>query len=700
MIPSLVFLWAFLSALTHAEVTKYSSYGQEGQTFYACAYSLARLATLCSKKGYSCYCTSEIGIATLSGCLAYDHHNTTSTFKYWIKYCDEYFTPLNMSQIEDGYQYYLESAVSASDIPGFNKSVPVTVPLKINEKNTKLYEEAYKVFLGNYDNSLYYGAGCLGYWALVILLAMVANWSVHLFPGIKRSFDGPISRAWRKYITLPALMRRKRSESQKFLFVLDFIVPSRIESITMILFFGLCVGCCAAEIYYVKNDPIFSSPRQAISRYVADRTGIMCTIITPLLVLLGGRNNFIQFLTRWKFSTVLVFHRWISRMMVMMAFIHAISYSWLFIYRGDYAEEMAENYLVWGVVAVSCGVLLTIQSLLFLRRRWYEVFLVVHILLAVFFIVGLWYHVWELGYAQFVYPCFAIWGFDRLVRVLRIAIFGTPEATVSLVAEETITVSIKKPNHWKAIPGGHAWIHFTGGYFFWQSHPFTFVSKEDGTLMFYCKVKGGATKSLARKLAKSPGKTLNMKILVEGPYGETKPLKAHSNLLFVAGGSGIPGIYCEAAHFAKRGADNNQSVKLVWIIRELKSLSWFWTELQALRETKTQTTIYVTQPDSVQGSNELFPLLSYNDSEKGDEKSLEFSLFEKIQAEMPHITFIGGRPNIENMVKAEIAESAHSVAVISCGHPAMVDEVRYNVVKQVDLSKKRVDFYDALEVWA
>lgn len=695
-----VFQLAILSAVALAKVSKYTRYGDGGIYYYACAYELRREATICKKKGYACYCSSEIGIASFAGCLAQSGKDTTELYDYWMDYCQKYYTPTNLTAIEKGYEYYKESALYTSEMTNFNKSVPITVPLKIREKNYKIITDTYKVFLGNFDHSLFYGAGCMGFWALVILIATVVNWTTYLFPQVFRMFDGPISRAWRKYVTLPALMRRKRSESQSFLFVFDFLVPSRLETVTMILFLGLCIGSCAAEIYITHGQYLFKSEQVALTRFISDRTGIICTILTPLLVLLGGRNNFVQFLTRWKFSTVLMYHRWIARVVVLMAFIHGVGYSVIFVINGKYAAEMAENYLIWGVVAVTCGCLILGQGLLFLRRRWYETFLVIHILLAVFFIVGLWYHVWELGYAQFVYPCFAVWGFDRLVRLVRIAMFGTPDATVSLVADETITVTIKRPSYWKVIPGGHAWIHFGKGYFFWQSHPFTLVETDDNNIKFYCKVKGGVTKSIAKKLSKVPGKTMTMKVGVEGPYGETKSVKGHSNLVFLAGGSGIPGLYCEATHFAKKGAASNQVVKLVWIIREFKSLAWFWSELQALKDTKIQTTIYVTRYDSDCGSEDLLPFLSCNESDKAEKNSTQDSILEEIEAQFPHITFIAGRPAIEELVKSEIAEAAHSVAFVSCGHPAMVDEVRYNVVKQVDQSKKRVDFYDALEVWA
>ena len=36
-------------------------------------------------------------------------------------------------------------------------------------------------YLVNWDNTFYYGAGILGYWALVILIAAISNWTRALF---------------------------------------------------------------------------------------------------------------------------------------------------------------------------------------------------------------------------------------------------------------------------------------------------------------------------------------------------------------------------------------------------------------------------------------------------------------------------------------------------------------------------------------
>ena len=71
-----------------------------------------------------------------------------------------------------------------------------------------------------------------------------------------------------------------------------------------------------------------------------------------------------------------------------------------------------------------------------------------------------------------------------------------------------------------------------------------------------------------------------------------------------------------------------------------------------------------------------------------------------VKSRFSHITFKEGRPSIEDIVDLEIKESNGSVAFVACGHPAMVDETRYFCSRNVDNpQKKRVDFYEQVQVW-
>lgn len=707
-------LFLFALALAYEKLTLYD----ENQfQVYGCGVYIKGVAKFCKNStsyyGSDCYCKNDNSLATLLGCIDAVGKTNPDTYNYISKYCMELaMANVSYSHLEAAFESYKKDAKAPGEIDGFNKTKIVNVPIKVNATAAiGAYEEQY-VFLGNFNRSLYYGSAALGYWGVVFLIATVSNWGLRMFPGIRTLLvmNGKAARLWRKYITLPALAVRKKNDHQP-LGMFSFLIPSRMESMIITGFFFFVLGCCSGQIHRVPG-AISSVPSTMFNRVIADRLGIMATVMFPLFILLGGRNNFLQWLTGWKFSVFITYHRWIARMAVLMILVHAILYTKIFTEGGYYPKSVKKTYFIFGIVALTSGSLICFQGLLLLRRWWYEVFLVIHILLAVGWTIGSYYHLEEFGYLPFVFAAIGVWAFDRAVRLGRIVVFGFPKATVSLIADETLRVVVPKPAHWKSVPGGHSWLFFGKSWFFWQSHPFTFVETTDnGNIVFLCKVKTGVTKKVGKLLASVPGKTTTMRVAVEGPYGEPSPVKGHSSAVFVAGGNGIPGIYSEICDLAQKSKDNTKQVlKLYWIIRETKSLAWMFQELEELAATKIQTTIFITRPDT-SGMHELGQLLSKTNSSASEEEEKEVKeklvdvhefgdLVAELRSHFPHITVSCGRPQIGEIVDHEIDECESSAAFVSCGHPAMVDELRHVVVSRIDHTPKRIDFYEQLQIWA
>ena len=715
----------------------YTHYGLAGRIASSCSGAVSATATFCdptSPYAYTCYCIDPNALAMIAGCYHILDKMSPEFVSKLSEKCEISGLSISFDQFEAAYDNYTSLAKDPADIKDFNATIPIDIPVKLNSTLVKLYVEAYDQFLGNYDDSLYYGSGVLGYWAFVFLVATIVNWSKIIFPGLVGKFTGPISNKWRKHITLPAAASKNKTNEKPFLKVFDFLVPSRLETLILVGFVAVTIACCSANIRSVENDPVFATRRLAIVRYVADRTGIVVSVNMPLLILFAGRNNFLQWLTRWNFATFIAYHRWVARVIFILVVIHAACFTTSFCIYGYYAADMKETYLIWGTLATVAGGIIMVQGMLYLRRKWYEMFLIIHIIMAALFIGGAWIHVDELGYVWFYYATVAVWVFDRLVRIGRLVVFGCPKSEVILLADETLKVIVPKPSYWKSVPGGHAFIHFMRPSCFWQSHPFTFTSSEDqDKIVLYCKVKGGVTHGLYQYLATHPGRTTQIRVALEGPYGESTAAKRYDSAVFVAGGNGIPGIYSEIHDLAIRSKSNiKQSLKLVWVVREYRSLYWFYEEMLALKGTKINTTIYITKPEShayVEEFNNRIPLITnesdsdadiavekkhekiednYSFKEKdssGDSSSEEpvdkNRIIEIVKSELSHVTFKEGRPSMEEMVLQEIDESNGSVAFVTCGHPVMVDDLRHSVVKNLDNSKgKRVEFFEQLQVWA
>ncbi|KAG8202661.1 CFL1, partial [Candida africana] len=699
--------WVFFATSVKAgKNAKFQLYG-DITYFYTCNLQISLSVSYCATPyNATCLCANKNALATYAGCLAFDNRNTTTAVNYMMNYCEENGNvTVEKDWYEKSYQYFLSNAKTEKEIPNFNKTIPIDVPFKLDEAEMKLYERAYKQFLGNYDDSLYYGAGILGYWLLIMCIGAIVNWGKVMFPGLTKKLTSKPINLWRQYVSMPATFRKKKAEELRIFKFFDSLIPSRFESIVIFLFYIVVLMIHAMNMHYVDGDPVFENNKyNSQARNVADRTGITGTIMMPLVFLFSSRNNFLQWLTGWNYSTFVTYHRHIARVMFILIALHSILFTVLL---RDDMSEFSETYMIWGVLATVSGGIILFQAMLFFRRRWYEIFLLIHILFAALYVAGTWIHVDELGYVWFVYPAVAVWCADRVVRIARLVIFGFPKARVSLLADDTIKVEIPKPSYWKTIPGGHAFIHFLKPTYFWQSHPFTFVeSPADTHIILYCKVKGGITHSLYQLLVRSPGQAITMRVGVEGPYGEPTPARYADTAVFIAGGNGIPGIYSEVMDMARRMPNETKNaMKLYWIIRDYKSLEWFNNELTLLGNTNIETTIYVTKPDL---SNLLTGDGSDDTSSKKESDSQDMNLESKeslqgvdlVKSRFSHITFKEGRPSIEDIVDLEIKESNGSVAFVACGHPAMVDETRYFCSRNVDNpQKKRVDFYEQVQVW-
>ncbi|KAI5964806.1 uncharacterized protein KGF55_001876 [Candida pseudojiufengensis] len=724
-------LYCLLLTVVNGEKLEKYNNGLTSRFIYACYYQAVGEVSFCPPTEKTCMCTNKNSLATVAGCL-YGINKTASKYTdYLTEVCSYYKVVVPSNWYEESIGYYLSDAKSADQIENFNMSVPIDTPFILNKTRTEIIQSSYTRFYNNYGYSVDYAAGMLGYWLLVLLLGAFTNWFKVMFPSTTKKMTHPIINWWRTYISMPATFGKKRAQEQNFLKYFDYLIPSRFESIVIFLFYCVTVLVNALNLKVPNSDYLEETKYMGEIRYVADRTGIIATVMMPLVFLFAGRNNFLQWIVGWNYSTFMTYHRHTARVMFALVVIHAVTFTIVFV--PYYAESVKDNYFIWGIVATVCGGIMMFQAMLYLRRRWYEIFLILHIVLAAFWVIGTWYHVVELGFIWVVYPTIGVWALDRVIRFGRLIVFGFPLAEVTLLSDETLKVVVPKPTYWKSIPGGHAFIHFLKPAYFYQSHPFTFTDSVDqgNSIILYAKVKGGITRNLYKSLAQQPGRTCKIRVGVEGPYGESTAAKYADTAVFIAGGNGIPGIYSEAVDVAVNSKDGSNRVKLTWIVREWRSLYWFYEELLSLKNTKIDTTIYVTQPNShifMDEFNNRFTglerlsidkaedseglSLEKDDSLKEFTKSEETSCDEKtnldpshiintIKSELSHIRFKEGRPCIETLIPEEIHESNGSAAFVTCGHPIMVDEIRYYCSKNVsNKERKRVEFYEQVQVWA
>jgi len=692
---------ALLAATVLADDDGVKLYSKDELTVGACQVIFKKNVIFFKKdKAGFCNVKNQPALGTMAMCLNVMPHK--HAIDYFI---EDVCAPFNLTHeaFWASYENATKFAVkNLTAVPGFNITKPFYYPVAFKNKTLK---GAYDSQIGryfNYNRANIYSWILLGYWFLLVAVAGVCRLTSHMAPKLAQSFNGKASNLYRKYITMPALIGRKKTEHLRFFKVFEAVVPGRIETIYIFVWFVLCVIFNTIDYKHDSPNSIWKVEAAEIGRKIADRTGIMALYFIPQLILFAGRNNFLQWISGWSFARFNVVHHWYGRTTFILMLLHAVgmTYNGKNIGAGKYDARNAKPYVRWGYVATIACAIMCVHSLSALRKRNYEGFLLFHNIMGVIVIAGTWIHVADDAFQTTMYAATAVWAFDKTIRLVRLAWFGVRTAEVQLIAGETLKVKVPRPSHWKPFPMAHAFIYFFRPSCFWQSHPFTIVDSavEDNTITFYIKVKGGMTHGLYQYLSTQPEQKALIKCSVEGPYGTKQPLQHYSTVAFLSGGNGIPGLYAGALNLTKKST--NQKLKLYWIIRHWKSVEWFYEELQRLQSTSVQPIVYVTDYNTPleQCFIEKFEESDASSEEKKSTEETTTDHVARLKSKLSFVDFRAGRPNVESLIKEEIAESSGSIAFVACGHNSFVDESRKVIVENLP-EGKRVDFYDQMQTW-
>lgn len=699
----------------------------------ACTALIAKNALYFEETDEAGFCNvkNQPALGTMAHCLR-QLPNSKGVDRFLVN-CEPF--SLTLSQFDAAFDNATGFLVAnTTEDPSFNLTKVYDKPVKLAPiKVVGAYDSEVGRFI-NFNYSTWFGTALVAYWFAIVLVAGLYRVVWRLFPGSVKLFNGRYSNWVRRHVTLAPLGRLRHAQTGSFS-VFSWVIPTRMETLVFFGWFIMAVLFMALD--YTHDSPNLFWPVELteIGRKIGDRSGVMALFLMPTVILFAGRNNFLQWVSGWSFGRFLVLHRWVARTLFVFCLLHGVGMTYNGKGAGNYWARNGREYVRWGYAALVAASVLVVHSLVGLRRRNYELFLAFHIALSVIFVVGIWRHAGsaDQGYIQWLYASVAIWAFDRVVRVARLAAFGVQRAHVRLLANDTLKVTVPRPAYWRPYPGAHAFIHFLRPTCFWQSHPFTIVDlqTEENTLVFYLKVKGGMTHGLYRYLSKQMDNSAPIKVMVEGPYGNRIPLRHYSSLVLIAGGTGIPGLYAEALDILRTDVD--QRIKLYWIVRHYQSIEWFYEELQALRNTRVEPIVYVTQAhlglgapigvlkeDSKEGSilsespnkgepdnlektvsNNLEKTVSLEKIDNSDsklEKTDSIDHVRLLQAQLGHVEFREGRPDIQAVVQHEIAEAGASIGFVTCAHHLVVDDARLAVRSNL-VDGKRVELFEKLQMW-
>ncbi|KAF2841328.1 hypothetical protein M501DRAFT_989858 [Patellaria atrata CBS 101060] len=447
--------------------------------------------------------------------------------------------------------------------------------------------------------------------------------------------------------------------------------PTVGQALYIVMFFILNLILGAVNYDSTQPHPWYFPPKEELLAYIGYRTGHIGYALLPLLILFSGRNNFLLWITDWSHSTYLLLHRWVARIFAIHAIVHSITLLITYTGTGSYPTESTQPYWLWGIVATVLTCAMLVFSHLYFRRLAYEAFLILHILMAVFVIAGCWYHVilkWGYNfYDNWLFAACAVWFFDRLVRVLRIAKNGVRRAIVTDVGEHHVRIDVPDVR-WASMPGHVAYVYFPSLNPLrpWENHPFSLNSTalfRDYKHVSHTPASGSSAHShspsrsrpshdleksnptvsqaVVRANSTETQGTAGVTFVVKKNTGLTRLLKSHARLLtlldgpyphnpstgimqcdrvvLIAGGIGITGLLAwTRAH---------PNVRLAWSVKA--------------------------------GSEALV-------AEMGG------ALGDLVDKEVR----VGERVDVEGVLRAEAQRGYKKVGVVVCGPPGMCDDVR------------------------
>ncbi|TFY64102.1 hypothetical protein EVJ58_g2857 [Rhodofomes roseus] len=378
-------------------------------------------------------------------------------------------------------------------------------------------------------------------------------------------------------------------------------------------------GYLAAIMYSTFFDVnLFTSPT---------RLGFVAVSQMPVIYVLGTKNNVLGTLIGQGYEKLNFLHRFVGRLVVLSVNLHALAYFAKWSQEpGGIAPNM-EPKIIWGCVALGCMDVLWLFSISAVRQTYYNLFYVSHVVAAIAVLVATFYHMpWDMPY---VYISTAVYGFDRLLRIVQTRIVTAQLHAIPELGATCIQIPSVNAG-WRAGQHVRMRVFSTGmGVLGWtESHPFTIAShaSEEG-LVLMIKKAGDWTTSLydiaqGSDVSEGGSGSRKVKVMLTGPFGGPGHaiVPSFSGAMLVAGGSGVTYALATTQEIMQKsaeGASRTRVVELVWSITDpagLKPLLPLFSQLLSdARSTYTTLRISVyytralTSPDALKMFERLPP---------------------------------------------------------------------------------------------
>ncbi|KAH0028706.1 putative plasma membrane ferric-chelate reductase, partial [Aureobasidium melanogenum] len=378
--------------------------------------------------------------------------------------------------------------------------------------------------------------------------------------------------------------------------------------------------------------------------------------------------------------------------------------------------------IVLGVSTIKDGATITMCLLLLLSASWlrikfYEIFLFLHIVLSVVTLVGCFLHtsIFDARYDAYLWPIVIVWLLDRALRLFRLIacnvhvrlskqiIHHTHSIASYSKESDVIRLDIRTNSFLtQPAPGQFYYLYQPSNWQGYENHPFTLgawssqsLASEDAdtyllqddnlpnefdqfdpgpryqsgvrTLTFWIRPYDGWTRRLRDECLQAPTRIIEPTVLLEGPYGHHCPISSFESVLLIAGGTGIASAVpyiLEHMALSKAGKSDTTHMHLLWTARQVSFLG----------EVFAQELRIAAQRDDF--SADLF-FTRQGEGPRHGEEQLRSEENAYLRSRLQY-----GRPDIaaaitKAAIRAEMTGT--KVAVLVCGPPAMADEARLAV---------------------
>ncbi|OJT07995.1 Ferric reductase transmembrane component 4 [Trametes pubescens] len=451
-----------------------------------------------------------------------------------------------------------------------------------------------------------------------------------------------------------------------------------------------------------------------VPKYWGAKAGLLGAAQLPLAVFLALKNNPVTWLTGLGHEKLILMHRIVSRCIFVLTWIHFV---------GEYYRAprklLSAGWKVAGLIGGVAQTITTIFGIKQIRHAYYELFYSSHVVLILTLIITIHVHCIPMESEQYVWPCYIIWGADRLLRGSRYVLFNlilrpkNRKALIEDIGSDGLRVTLKRriPGGWKA--GQHVFLAFPGLDI--QSHPFTIgkvYEKEEGgdeaEMQFIIRAQGGQTRMLMERAM--PTGRCELNALFDGPYGHPEDIRAFTTCIFIAGGTGVTYTVARMHQLFKdiHASDARATrVVFVWAIRTETEYSWVASDIAKIVALAPSLVsllvdIYITggartdkalpelekdfdiEKDTVVTSTSTpTRTQSLSSSERCDNEKMESGATTPTTAvngvfafHRPGVTRKDGRPDMRRILEEEITVSEGAVAVDVSGPDGLISAVR------------------------